>query len=54
MFSIPLLGWVDLANCVVPLGCCLVSPQVSANDIALQSFLNRVYIVLFELFGVNA
>jgi carboxymethylenebutenolidase len=36
------------------LRCWWAEPQADANDIELKSFINRVYIVLPEVFGVNA
>ena len=52
--SSPSSGWVDLANGAVPLRCWWASQQASANDIESKSLINRVYIVLPEVFGVNA
>ena len=49
----PSSGWVDLANGAVPLRCWWAS-QKAANDIDSKSLINRVYIVLPEVFGVNA
>ena len=54
MSSLPSPGWVELANGVVPLRCWWAPLQVNTNDIALKSLSNRVYIVLPEVFGVNA
>ena len=54
MSSFPSPGWVELANGVVPLRCWWAPPQVNADDIASKSLINRVYIVLPEVFGVNA
>ena len=50
----PSSGWVDLANGAVPLRCWWAEPEGSANDIDSKSLINRVYIVLPEVFGVNA
>ena len=50
----PSPGWVELANGAVPLRCWWAEPQINANDIELKSAPNRVYIVLPEVFGVNA
>ena len=52
--SSPSSGWVDLANGAVPLRCWWAEPEGSANDIDSKSLINRVYIVLPEVFGVNA
>ena len=54
MSSFPSPGWVELANGVVPLRCWWAPPQVSANDFGAKSLIKRVYIVLPEVFGVNA
>ena len=54
MSNFPSPGWVELANGAVPLRCWWAPPQANANDIALKSLVNRVYIVLPEVFGVNA
>ena len=54
MSSFPSPGWVELANGVVPLHCWWAPSQVSANDIDAKSLIKRVYIVLPEVFGVNA
>ena len=50
----PASGWVDLANGAVPLRCWWAEPLACANDIDSKSLANRVYIVLPEVFGVNA
>ncbi len=50
----PSPGWVELANEAVPLRCWWAEPKVNANDIASKTSLDRVYIVLPEVFGVNA
>ena len=47
-------GWVELANGAVPLRCWWAEPQINANDIEVKSLANRAYIVLPEVFGVNA
>ena len=54
MSNFPSPGWVELANGGVPLRCWWAPPQVNANDIRSKSLVNRVYIVLPEVFGVNA
>ena len=54
MSSFPSPGWVELANGVVPLRCWWALPQVNMNDADTKSLINRVYIVLPEVFGVNA
>ncbi len=54
MSSFPSPGWVELANGVVPLHCWWAPSQVSANDIDAKTLIKRVYIVLPEVFGVNA
>ena len=46
--------WVQLTNGDVPLRCWWAEPQQGANDIDSKSYINRVYIVLPEVFGVNA
>ena len=50
----PSSGWVDLANGGVPLRCWWAEPEASTNDFVSQSSKNRVYIVLPEVFGLNA
>ena len=50
----PSSSWVDLANGGVPLRCWWAKSEVDANDIDAKSLINRVYIVLPEVFGVNA
>ena len=50
----PSPGWVDLADGGVPLRCWWAKPEFDSNDIELKSLTNRVYIVLPEVFGVNA
>ena len=47
-------AWVDVLNGSVRLRCWWAEPQVEANDIELESCSNRVYIVLPEVFGLNA
>ena len=54
MSSFPSPGWFELANGVVPLRCWWASPQAKTNDIGTKSLAKRVYIVLPEVFGVNA
>ena len=54
MSSFPSPGWVELANGVVPLRCWWAPPQAIKNDIESKSLLNRVNIVLPEVFGLNA
>ena len=46
--------WVEVRNGSVCLRCWWAEPERSANDIDLKSFPKRVYIVLPEVFGVNA
>ena len=50
----PSSGWVELANGAVLLRCWRAEPQANKNDIDSKSLINRVYIVLLEVFGVNA
>jgi len=47
-------AWVEVLDGPVPLRCWWAEPQAGANDIELKSLTNRVYIVLPEVFGVNA
>ena len=47
-------AWVDVLNGPVRLRCWWAESQVEANDIETKSYFNRVYIVLPEVFGVNA
>ena len=47
-------AWVEVLDGPVPLRCWWAEPQAGANDIELKSLANRVYIVLPEVFGVNA
>ena len=46
--------WVQLANGVVPLRCWLAELSGLKNDIDSRTCINRVYIVLPEVFGVSA
>ena len=46
--------WVQLANGSVPLRCWWAEPRVSSNDIDSKTYVNRAYIVLPEVFGLNA
>ena len=46
-------GWAEVLNGPVCLRCWWARPKVSVNDIASKSPINRVYIVLPEVFGVN-
>ena len=46
--------WVELANGAVPLRCWWAEPEAIGNDIESKSLRNRAYIVLPEVFGVNA
>ena len=50
----PSSGWVELANGALPLRCWWAEPQTNANDIESKSFAKRLFIVLPEVFGVNA
>ena len=50
----PSSRWIELVGGAVPLRCWWVEPKINANDIASHSNLKRVYIVLPEVFGVNA
>ena len=47
-------AWVDVLNGSVRLRCWWAEPQDQANEIELKSCINRVYIVLPEVFGLNA
>ena len=47
-------AWVDVLNGPVRLRCWWAEPQAGVNDIELKSLINRVYIVLPEVFGLNA
>ena len=46
--------WVEVLNRPVRLRCWWVEPQTNANDTDSKSCTKRVYIVLSEVFGVNA
>jgi carboxymethylenebutenolidase len=46
--------WVEVLNEPLRLRCWWAEPDIAANDIESESFINRVYIVLPEVFGVNA
>ena len=50
----PSSGWVELANGAVPLRCWWAESEASTNEIESKSPPSRVYIVLPEVFGVNA
>ena len=47
-------AWVEILNGPVDLRCWWAEPQIGANDIESKSLPDRVYIVLPEVFGVNA
>ena len=47
-------AWVEVVNGSVCLRCWRAEPQSSANDNEFQPLIKRVYIVLPEVFGVNA
>ena len=47
-------AWVDVLNGPVRLRCWWAESQAEANDIEQKSCINRIYIVLPEVFGVNA
>ena len=47
-------SWVDIRNGPVRLRCWWAEPVHSLNDIESKSSINRIYIVLPEVFGVNA
>ena len=47
-------AWFEVLDGPVPLRCWWAEPQADTNDIELKSLINRVYIVLPEVFGVNA
>ena len=53
-FELAAGAWVEVLDGPVPLRCWRAEPQAGANDIELKSLINRVYIVLPEVFGVNA
>ena len=50
----PSSDWVLFANGGVPLRCWWAEPEASVNDFVSKSLNNRVYIVLPEVFGLNA
>ena len=50
----PSPGWVELANGAVSLRCWWARPQIRANAIESILYTKRAYIVLPEVFGVNA
>ena len=50
----PSPGWVELANGAVSLRCWWARPQIRANEIESILHSKCVYIVLPEVFGVNA
>ena len=50
----PSSRWVQFANRDVPLRCWWAEPFARVNDTESNSLTNRVYIVLPEVFGVNA
>ena len=47
-------AWVDVLNGPVCLRCWWAEPKEQVNDIDSKSCINRVYIVLPEVFGLNA
>ena len=47
-------AWVEVLDGPVSLRCWWAEPQADANEIEFKSLSNRVYIVLPELFGLNA
>ena len=47
-------AWVDVLNGPFRLRCWWAEPQDPVNDIEFKSYSNRVYIVLPEVFGLNA
>ncbi len=47
-------AWVEVLNASICLRCWWAEPQAGANDIEYKTSINRVYIVLPEVFGVNA
>lgn len=47
-------SWVEVLNGPICLRCWWAQPGVAVNDIESKSSINRVYIVLPEVFGVNA
>ena len=46
--------WVELRNGPVCLRCWWAEPQINVNDIEFTLLIKRVYVVLPEVFGVNA
>jgi len=50
----PRSRWVQLADGAVPLRCWWAEPSITVNNIESKPLTNRVYIVLPEVFGVNA
>ena len=50
----PHSGWIQLADSAVPLRCWWAEPRLSGNDNEFKTCKKRVYIVLPEVFGVNA
>ena len=50
----PTSRWVQLSNGPVPLRCWWAEPKPIANDIDSKSCIKRIYVVLPEVFGVNA
>ena len=50
----PSSRWVQLTNGDVPLRCWWAEPSDRVNDVEPKSLINRAYIVLPEVFGVNA
>ena len=46
--------WVEVLNGPLRLRCWWAEPDIVVNDIESKSLINRVYIVLPEVFGVNA
>ena len=53
-FGLAAGAWVDVLDGPVSLRCWWAEPQAGANDIELKSLVDRVYIVLPAVFGVNA
>ena len=47
-------AWVDVLNGPVCLRCWWAEPQADANDFESKSLIKRAYIVLPEVFGLNA
>ena len=46
-------AWVDILNGLVVLRCWWAEPVIAANDTESKPSINRVYVVLPEVFGVN-